>query len=112
MDYCGPRGIPHSTFLEWSASDRDKALWWLIHERERCPSCGTRPEEWTGDRDAYVPMPTTCRGCEVKAQGDEIFERHRKQYRRGTSMRMVPRAVAEARDLAARERAAADGEDD
>lgn len=99
MEYCGPRGIAHSTFLDWDQSDRDKALWWLIHDRERCPGCGTRPEEWVGDKDAFIPEATHCRGCEVKARADEGFEKVRKQYRRGTSMRLTPRAVFEARQI-------------
>jgi RNA polymerase subunit RPABC4/transcription elongation factor Spt4 len=97
MGYCGPRGIAHSTFLAWSPSDRDKALWWLIHDRQTCPGCGTRAEEWEGDRDAYVPEAHHCRGCEVKASADEWFERHRGEFRRGSSMRLQPRAVVEAR---------------
>lgn len=91
MEYCGPRGVAHSTFLEWSRPDRDKALWWVIHQRSTCPGCGTRPEEWDeeqgGDPDAYEAKPVHCRGCEVRAQGDEWFEAHRKSMRRGTSMR-------------------------
>lgn len=100
MSYCAPRGIPHSLFLgrvveagepQWLDADRDKALWWLIHDRMTCPGCGTRPDEFENDPDAYIPEPHHCRGCEVKARGDEHFERHRKEYRRGTSMQLVRR---------------------
>jgi hypothetical protein len=88
-----PRGIPHSVFLAWDADDRDKALWWLIHQRGTCPTCGTRPEEWDedqgGDLHAYVAEPHQCRGCEVLAQGEEWFEQNRKQLRRGTTMRLM-----------------------
>lgn len=94
MEYCGPRGIPHSVFLGWDADDRDKALWWMIHQRQTCPGCGTRPKEFDeeagGDLHAYVAEPYFCRGCEIKAQGDEWFDRHQKEMRRGTSMRLVP----------------------
>lgn len=90
MGYCAPRGIPHSVFLGWDADDRDKALSWHLHELERCHSCGTRPEEFDaergGDRNAYTAEPHFCRGCEIKAQGDEKFEKTRGRYRRGTRM--------------------------
>jgi len=92
-----PRGIPHSVFLGWDVDDRNKALWWTIHQRQRCPNCGTMPDEWNeaqgGDLHAYAAEPLTCRGCEVAAQGDEWFEHHRKEMRRGTTMRLVPRRL-------------------
>lgn len=96
MAYCAPRGIPHSHFLggpnRWGPDDRDKALAWQLHELERCPSCGTRPAEWDpargGDLHAYEAVTVHCRGCEVKAQGDEEFDRVRKQHRRGTELRL------------------------
>jgi hypothetical protein len=97
MEYAGPRGIPHSVFLgrvvgpgepQWLDADRDKAIWWMIHQRQACPECGTRPDEWADDPDAYVPEPHHCRGCEVAAQGEDYLERHRKKYRRGTTMRL------------------------
>lgn len=90
MAYCAPRGLPHSEFLRWDADDRDKALTWLMHDLERCPSCGTRPEDWDpehgGDRHAYAWEPRACRGCEVKAQGDTHLEQHRAEYPRGTDI--------------------------
>lgn len=100
MAYCAPRGIPHSVFLgravglgepAWLDADRDKAIWWLIHQRLTCSNCGTRAEEWQDDDHAYVPEAHFCRGCEVKARADDEFERHRKQYRRGTTIQLVPR---------------------
>ena len=94
MGYCAPRGIPHSWFLggpyRWEPDDREKALAWHLHELERCPSCGTRPAEWDprqgGDLHAYESQPHHCRGCEVKAGGDEEFEKTRARHRRGTTM--------------------------
>ena len=108
MEYCGPRGIPHLHFLggppEWTQHDRDAAVWWLIHQRQTCPGCGTRPEEWKDDPDAYVPDPVHCRGCEVKARGDDDFAKAKKgTYRRGTTMQLRPRAVVEAEAHAAAE---------
>lgn len=105
MEYAAPRGIPHSVFLGrvvapgepvWLDADRDKAVWWLIHQRQACPECGTRAEEWSDDPDAYVPEPHHCRGCEVAAQGQDWLEKHRKSHRRGTTMRLTRRVdVAE-----------------
>lgn len=78
LDYCCPRGIPHSEFLGWSTSDRDKAIWWLLRERETCPSCGTRPEEWLeskgGHRHAYIGQVHECEGCIVRARTEEAPE--------------------------------------
>lgn len=96
LDYCVPKGLPHSMFLGWDVDDRDKAIWWMIHQRQRCSECGTMPDEWNeargGDLYAYVSQPHHCRGCEVAAQGNEQLERNRKSYRRGTTMRLVPAA--------------------
>jgi hypothetical protein len=98
MEYCGPRGIPHSVFLgrivgptepQWLDADRNKATWWLIHQRQTCPECGTRDEEWAADEDAYVPAMHFCRGCAVKTRADDEFERKRKQYRRGTTVQLT-----------------------
>lgn len=70
MEYCGPRGLPHSRFLSWPVLDREKALWWLLRERTKCSQCGTRGEEWDeaqgGNRNAYAAEIVTCRGCEVR----------------------------------------------
>jgi hypothetical protein len=102
MEYCGPRGIPHSMFLgretgpQWTDDDREKALWWLIHDREKCPNCGTRPDEFDpeegGDPHAYEWHSSHCRGCEIRAQGDDWLARGQKQgeLRRGTSIRIRP----------------------
>lgn len=78
MDYCAPRGIPHSEFLSWSSSDRDKAVWWMLRQRETCPRCGTRPDEWTpakgGHRRAYIAQIRTCEGCVTKLRTEEAPE--------------------------------------
>lgn len=72
MAVCAAYGIPHSEFLGWRASDRDKAIWWHIRQQETCPSCGTRPEEWDPDRGghrrAYVARKRRCHGCAAKQQ--------------------------------------------
>ena len=68
LEYCAPRGIPHSVFLRWSDDDRDKALAWARLGRATCSDCGTRPDEWEADRDAYRPDHHICQGCLEIAQ--------------------------------------------
>lgn len=81
---------------QWTEDDRDKALWWMIHEREKCPSCGTRSDEHDpkqgGDLHAYEWKTTHCRGCEILAQGRDWYERAQKQgsLRRGTTIVLRP----------------------
>lgn len=77
MAVCAEYKISHTAFLAWSQEDRDKAIWWHLRERERCPSCGTRPAEWDpeagGDRRAYAPKVVTCRGCQqIEARRDAL----------------------------------------
>lgn len=88
MGYCGPRGIPHSHFLGgpavWSQADRDKALWWHMHQLESCPSCGTRKGDWDEDREAFAAEFVHCRGCEVLGRAQKDLDDHPKQFRRGT----------------------------
>jgi hypothetical protein len=71
MDYCGAHGIPHSRFLAWDRDDRDKAIVWMIRDRQRCPQCGTRPDEWDRDKGghdfAYNAELHRCWGCRTKA---------------------------------------------
>lgn len=71
MRVCAAYGIPHSEFLSWSKTDRDKALWWDIRQRETCQSCGTRAEEWTEDPQAYTWKVDSCPGCEVREAGQK-----------------------------------------
>lgn len=61
----------HSEFLMLSQDDRDKAIWQFLRDRQACPHCGTRGEEWvdpvTGrPREAYVAEFDECPGCVVK----------------------------------------------
>lgn len=79
MSYCGPRGISHSHFLGgppvWTTLDRDLALWWQIYDSEKCPSCGTREDEWDPDKGghdhAYRWEIRQCWGCAEKASGQK-----------------------------------------
>lgn len=82
MDYCGPLGIPHSTFLGWSEDDQQKALWWKARNRQVCAGCGTHPDDWNedlgGSRNAYVPEEVTCPGCRARAGAEEQLQAERK----------------------------------
>lgn len=89
MAVCAEYRISHSAFLGWAAADRDKAIWWQVRKAATCQQCGTRPEEWDedngGDLHAYVGSVGHCRGCEVRAQHQEQFDKAPKgAYRRGS----------------------------
>lgn len=95
-------GVSHSHFLGgpsgWTALDRDKAVWYEIYERERCPSCGTRPDEWDPDKGghdhAYVGELHKCWGCHETAKIEKSAESKIKQAGPGTTVRLTrnPRA--------------------
>lgn len=74
---CAAYGMPHSRFASWGRDDRDKAVWWEIHRRETCPSCGTRPDEWDpakGGHDfAYVAELHQCHGCKTTAAAEKAI---------------------------------------
>lgn len=94
MRYCGPRGIPHSTFKAWDPHSQDAALSWLTWSESACPSCGTRPEEWDpkrgGDRHAYHADFTHCRGCEVRAGAEDRLSKAKAgEFRRGTTVALL-----------------------
>lgn len=68
MRYCGPRGIPLSTFLGWAQEDQDAALAWQAHEAERCPGCGRHPDD-----PPSHPHVGVCPSCRAQAlQGREV----------------------------------------
>lgn len=41
---------------------------WVREQRLRCPTCGTRHDEWEADKYAYVAEARTCPGCEILDQ--------------------------------------------
>ena len=94
MDYCGPNGIPHSRFLGWSEDDQDKALAWQRHVALACAGCGTREAEWEADPLAWMGDIVHCPGCAALEQERENIP---PESPRGLRVRLVPRAVAEAR---------------
>lgn len=74
MAYCGPKGIPLSTFLAWSVDDQAAALAWQAHESRRCPSCGSHPEDFSRDGDERHFHVTKCIGCDKRAAVAETLK--------------------------------------
>lgn len=81
MEYCAPRALPHTAFLSWSEDDQDKALAWLIHDRSKCPQCGTHPDDWIDSATgrALEPPPfmadaKRCWGCVTLSDSRERDE--------------------------------------
>ncbi|MGH3427348.1 MAG: hypothetical protein ACRDQZ_07230 [Mycobacteriales bacterium] len=75
----------HSEFLTLSQDDRDKAIWQYLRERQTCPHCGTRPEEWDPDaggrRDAYAATLLDCQGCVVRLRGEQDYQHELAAFR-------------------------------
>lgn len=46
----------------WLDTDRELALAWEADRRATC-RCGTRPDEWADDDDAYISSHVYCEGC-------------------------------------------------
>ena len=97
MDYCAPRGIAHSDFLEWDEESRVGAIAWMVEERITCSQCGTREDEWDptrgGDRVAYVPVAHTCEGCaRIEQAYEDANAEARKNKKRlyGRRYRLMP----------------------
>lgn len=86
MSFCVERGIPHSTFLEWSPEDRAKVLAYLMEQSSRCVSCGTAPWEWKSDKFAYTAVDDFCQGCYKKAMHTESSG----SGLPGTNVKLVP----------------------
>ena len=67
-----------------SQDDRDKAIWQYLREKQTCPHCGTRPEEWDPDaggrRDAYVAALTECEGCVVRLRGERDHQTELQEF--------------------------------
>jgi hypothetical protein len=77
MAVCSAYRIRHSEFLSWDPDDREKAITWHVRQAEACPSCGTRPEEWEDNHNAYVAKEYRCRGCEITQQAQaSLTEEH------------------------------------
>ena len=95
LDYCVPRGIPHSAFLAWQPLDQDKAIAWQREDRKVCRGCGTRKEEWATDKFAYVGHIEECPGCAVLAQEQEHLRDAEERGQRGLKAFLVPKDLAD-----------------
>jgi hypothetical protein len=85
-----PKGIPHSTFLNWPTLDQDKAIAWSREQLKICGGCGTRKSEWERDRDAYIGHIEVCPGCERIAQEQENTQG---MERKGLKIGLVPKGM-------------------
>lgn len=63
MRWCSDKGIPHSEYLSWRQSDREKLIAFLLDDNARCKQCGTADWEWEENRYAYQAELEFCQGC-------------------------------------------------
>jgi hypothetical protein len=58
----------------WTPEDRDKAKAYELSQREACPRCGTREDDWTDDEGELhdppliEPVVHRCEGCAETAR--------------------------------------------
>lgn len=88
MAYCGPRGIPRSTFLSWPDDDQEWALEWMRNERARCPGCGHHADD-VFDPDAEGQWDAQLLRCHACAARDAAVEANREINRDG--LYVIPR---------------------
>ena len=77
---------------------------YALERAGKCVSCGTSAEEWAEDPHAYAAIYVTCQGCMRR----EIMQSSDTPITKGTSVRLVPKAMA-ARLEAEAERKRAEG---
>lgn len=81
MDYCGPRGIAHSTFKSWDQLDQQKALEWQRRQAEICSGCGMHPDRTDpdrgGDPGSLELGSRLCPACEIAERQREHFQKNR-----------------------------------
>lgn len=103
MTYCAEHGVPHSVFLGraveaggpvWLATDRAKALAWMLERGSNCSRCGTPRWEWDADALAYEPVEEYCHGCYLLAIAEEEARGGSAGARPGRRIVLVPKAVA------------------
>ena len=94
LAYCVPKGLPHSYFQggpsKWTQDDRDKALAYEREMHARCSGCGTRPDDWRENPDAYVGDVEICQGCARLEQErqNEVGQQP------GAKFRLIPLGIA------------------
>ncbi|MFJ7297545.1 hypothetical protein [Streptomyces collinus] len=106
MELCHKWGIPHSQFKghgdgTWTDLDRRKALAYADHQRQACPACGTRPDEWDeqagGDEDAYRATTHRCIGCQLIADKQKTVPEGDEGH--GVKVALIPTSVHAALQL-------------
>jgi hypothetical protein len=103
--YCHEKGIPRSEFLaRWTPEDRAIVAAVAMEDASSCGLCGTSAWEWEEDMFAYEAVHVTCPGCQKR----ELMSVDNDTMPKGTSVRLVPRAMAE-RLQAETERKTAEG---
>jgi hypothetical protein len=89
MAYCGPRGIPLSTFLAWSVDDQQAALVWQSEESLKCPNCGTAEWQWEQDPNFAQAEARVCMGCQRVGTERKAYEKSA-EHMPGLQIRLVP----------------------
>ena len=80
MDYCAPKGIPHSVFRKWRESDQEKVIAWLIDKADR-HTCGSYPDEWLDENNRPLDPPpmfvrtSRCQGCIELGQVEDMIRK-------------------------------------
>jgi hypothetical protein len=75
LEYCAPRGIPLSVFIDqrvvypgdpqWTGKDAAAALWWQAEQDKRCDGCGGNLVETLDpdNEDRYRAEGVWCHRC-------------------------------------------------
>ena len=102
MAYCGPAGIPYTTFIGgpagWDDLSRDAAIAWQLERDTRCGGCGQHRDEWVtlgadGQEREIRPAPYVihdhhCPSCETLERARKARE---KEERPGQHLVFVPK---------------------
>lgn len=94
MAYCGPRGIPLSTFLNWAEDDQVAAMAWMAEDNQRCSNCGTADWEWEEDPDFVKAEAYVCRGCSRVGQERKSMAEVA-EHMPGMFIRLTPKEVSD-----------------
>lgn len=96
MEYCGPRGIRYTEFLDWPQIDQDAALAWARRDRSKCGGCGL-PRDLLVDADGnvlqhppFAPITWVCPTCEILESDQAERDQSNRPHRPGRSTRLMP----------------------
>jgi hypothetical protein len=86
LDYCAPKGIPLSVFLEvWSEADQLAALEWQALEARKCPNGHDITESTLKDNSyAYRADPVRCHACYAIHAAEAQLHHHSSDQNAGT----------------------------